>query len=149
MVYGVIKDWKRRRFSDKVLRDKVFNITKNPKYNGYQRRLASMIYKFFDKKSTGSRATTLANKSAGNHEIKQNIQFSEELHQPINRNFKKRTVYSKSKENIWGDDLADVQLISKFNKEFRFLLYFIDIFSKNTWIVPLKDKRGVSIINPL
>ena len=50
MVYGDFKDLKRRTASDKILRDKAFNIAKNPKYDGYQRGLASMVYKFFDKK---------------------------------------------------------------------------------------------------
>ena len=53
MAYGDFKDLKRRTASDKILRDKAFNIAKNPKYDGYQRGLASMVYKFFDKKSTG------------------------------------------------------------------------------------------------
>ena len=66
MAYGDFKDLKRRTFSDKVLRDKAFNIAKNPKYDGYQRGLASMIYKFFDKKSKGS--------GIANNEIKQNLQ---------------------------------------------------------------------------
>ena len=57
MAYGDFKDL-RRAFSDKVLRDKAFNIAKNPKYDGYQRRLASMVYKFFDEKSTGSGVNT-------------------------------------------------------------------------------------------
>ena len=59
---------------------------------------------------------------------------------------KKRTVYSGFKDNIWGADLADMQLISKFNKGFRFLLCVIDIFSKYAWVVPLKNK-GISIVN--
>ena len=54
MVYGDFKDLARRTASDKALRDKAFNIAKNLKYDGYQRGLASMVYKFFDKKSTGS-----------------------------------------------------------------------------------------------
>ena len=52
MAYGDLTDLKRRPFSDKLLRDKAFNIAKNPEYNGYQRGLASMVYKFFDQKST-------------------------------------------------------------------------------------------------
>ena len=56
-------------------------------------------------------------------------------------------MYSAFKDNIWGADLADMQLISKFNKGFRFLLCFIDIFIKYAWVVPLKDKKGVSIVN--
>ena len=51
MAYGDFKDIKRRTTSDKILRDKAFDIAKNPKYDGYQKGLASMIYKFFDKKS--------------------------------------------------------------------------------------------------
>ena len=51
MAYGDFKDLTRRRASDKILRDKAFNITKNPKYDGHQRDLASMVYKFFDKKN--------------------------------------------------------------------------------------------------
>ena len=51
------------------------------------------------------------------------------------------------KDIIWGADSADMQLISKFNKEFRFLLCVIDIFSKYAWIAPLKDKRGVSTVD--
>ena len=50
-------------------------------------------------------------------------------------------VYSGFKDNIWGADLADMELISEFNKGFRFLLCVIDIFSKYAWVVPLKDKK--------
>ena len=63
MAYGDFKDLSRRTASDKVLRDKTFNITKNPKYDGYQRGLASMVYKVFEKKLAGSGVATLANKS--------------------------------------------------------------------------------------
>ena len=63
MTYGDFKDLKKRKAADKVLRDKAFNIAKDPKYDGYQRRLASMVYKFFDKKTKGS-CVTLATKSA-------------------------------------------------------------------------------------
>ena len=69
------------------------------------------------------------------------------MHKPIIRNFKERTVYYRFKDNIWGADFADMQLISKFNKGFRFLLCVIDIFSKYGWVVPLKDKKGVSIVD--
>ena len=49
--------------------------------------------------------------------------------------------------NVWDADLVDMQLISKFNKGFRFLLCVMDIFSKYAWVRPLKDKKGVSIVN--
>ena len=97
-----------------------------------------MVYKFFDKKSKGS---SVAIKS-----VPENQQLAEELHKPIIRKFKKRRMYSEFKDNIWGVDLEDMQLISKYNKGIRFLLYVIDIFSKYAWIVPLKDKKGASII---
>ena len=74
-----------------------------------------MVYKFFDKKSKGNGV---------NYKNKQNLQLAEELHKSIIRNFLKRTVYSRFKDNIWGADLADMQLISKFNKGFRFLLCY-------------------------
>ena len=141
MAYGDFKDIKRKTAADNILRDKAFNIAKNPKYDGYQRGLASMVYKFFDKMTKGSRVT-LANKS-----IPQNKQLAEELDKPIIRKFKKRGVYSAFKDNIWAADLADMQLISKFNKGFRFLLCVIETYSKYAWVVPLKDKKGVSIVN--
>ena len=141
IAYGNFKDLKRRTAADNVLRDKTFNIAKNPKYDGYQRGLAPTVYNFFDKKTKGS-GVTLANKS-----IHQNEQLAEELHKAIIRKFKRKEVYSAFKDNIWAADLADMQLISKFNKGFRFLLCVIDIYSKYAWIVPLKDKKGVSIVN--
>ena len=128
----------RKERSDKILRDKAFNIAKNLKYDGYQRGLASIVYKFFDKKSSGSSV---------NMKTMFDEQLAEELHKPIIGKFKKITVYSEFKDNIWGADLADMQLISKFNKGFRFLLCVINIFSKYASVVPLKDKKGVTINN--
>ena len=56
-------------------------------------------------------------------------------------------MHSGFRDNIWGADLADMQLVSKFNKGFRFLSCVIDIFSKYAWAVPLKDRKGASIVN--
>ena len=114
MAYGDFKDLAKRTAADKVLKDKVFSIPKDPKYDGCQRGLASMVYKFFDKKTKGS-GVTLANKSAIKS-IPQNEQLVEELHKPITKKFSKRKIYSAFKDNIWAADLADMQLISKFNK---------------------------------
>ena len=107
-----------------------------------------MVYKFFDskvapldKKSEGSGAKHVNTKL-----ISQNQQLADELHKPIIRKFEKRKVYSAFKDNIWGADLADMQLLSKNNKGIRLLLCVIDIFSKYAWDVPLKDKKGISII---
>ena len=135
MAYGDFKDLARKTVSDKVLRDMAFNIAKNPRYDRYQRGLASMIYTFFDKKATGRCININAN----------NKKLAEKLHKPIIRKLKKTAVYSGFKDNI--SDLADMQLISNFNKESRFLLCVVDIFSKYAWVVPLKDKRSVSIVN--
>ena len=93
-----------------------------------------------DKSTKGSGVTALTNKS-----ISQNQQLAEELHKPIIKKFKKK-VHSPFKDNIWGDDLADMQLLSRYNKGIKFLLCVIDIFSKYAWVVPLKDKKGVSIV---
>ena len=132
MAYGDFKDLTKRAAADKA-----FNIAKDLKYDGYQRGLASVVYKFFDKKTAGS----------GINSMQQNEKLAEELHKAIIRKFKKRKLYSAFKNNIWGADLADMQLISKFNKVFRFLLCVINIFSKYAWVVSLKDKKGVSINN--
>ena len=85
-----------------------------------------MVFKFFAKKSKGSG-------------LKENRQLANQLHKPIIKNFKRRKVYSSFKHNIWGVDLADKQLTSKYNKGIRYLLCVIDLFSKYAWVVPLKD----------
>ena len=126
MAYGNFKDLTKRTIADKVLRDTAFKVASDQKYDGYKRGLASMVYRFLDRKSQGSGLTT----------NKENIQLSDELHKPIIRKFKKRKVHSSFRDNICGVDLADMQLLSKFNKKFRFLLSFIDIFSKYTWVIP-------------
>ena len=136
MAYGKSKDLVKRTQSDKVLRDKAFKIASDPKYDGYQRGLASMVYKFFDKKSSGSGVAT-----------EPNYQLANELHRQIIRKFKRRKVYSSFRDNIWSADLADMQSLSKCNKGIRFLLCAVDLFSKYAWVVPLKDKRGATIVN--
>ena len=92
-----------------------------------------MVYKFFDKKSKGS---GIANEP--------NYQLANELHKPIIRKFKKRRAYSYFIDNIWGVDLADMQSQSKYNKETKYLLCTIDLFSKYAWDVSVKDKKGTS-----
>ena len=95
-----------------------------------------MVYKFFDKKSSGSGIVN-----------EPNYQLADELHKPIIRKLKKRKVYSSFRDNIWGVDLADMQSLSKYNKGIKYLLCAIDLFSKYAWVVPLKDKRGITIVN--
>ena len=118
--YADHKDLINRTKSDKVLRDKAYDIASNPEYDGYQRGLASMVYKFFDKKATaepsakhvtGSGFKKLKNTAKPSSSI-----LADELHKPIIRKFNKRKVYSQFKDNIWGVNLADMQSLSRKNK---------------------------------
>ena len=87
MAYGGFKDLAKITASDKVLRDKEFNIAKYPKYDRYQRRLASMVHKYFDKKSASLPDKSVSGSGVANNEIKQNLQLREELHKPVIRKF--------------------------------------------------------------
>ena len=126
MASGDFKYLTRRTASDKILRDKAFNIAKYPKYDGYQRVLLQWFINFLIKKL----------------QVKKQ-KLAEELDKPTIRKFKKRKVHSSFIDNIWGADLADMQ----FNRGFRFLLGVIDIFSKYAWVIPLKVKKGITITN--
>ena len=108
----------------------------DPKYDGYQRGLASMVYKFFDKNSSRS---GIANEP--------NYPQANELHKPIIRKFKKRRVYSSFRNNIWGFNLGDMQSLSKYNKGNKYLLCAIGLFSKYAWVFSIKDKKAVCIVN--
>ena len=93
-----------RTRADKVLRDKAYNIASNPEYDGYQRGLASMVYKFFDEKSIGSGTVNSRDNS---------LILADELLKPVIKKFNKRKIYSQFKDNIWGVDLADMQSLIK------------------------------------
>ena len=120
--------------------DKAFNIAKNLKHDGYQRGLALVVFKFFDKKTSGG---------AIENEVMSNKELAEELYKPVIRKFEEQKVWSPFIDNSWGADLADMQLIRKFNKEICFLLSVIDIFSKYALINPLKDKKLITVTNAL
>ena len=128
------------------MHDKAFNIAKNPKYDGYQSGLASIVYNFFDKRASGG-AAAVANKSAVKNKNMSNKELAKELQKLIIKKFKKRKVQSPFISNIWGADLADMQLISKFNKRICFLFRIIDVFSKYGQVIPVKDKRGIATTN--
>ena len=137
MAYGKTKDLVKEKQSDQVLKDKAFKIASDPKYDCYQRGLASMVYKFLDKKSKGS---DIANEP--------NYQLANELHKPIVRKLqKKKKFYSYFGGNSWSVDLADMQSLSKYNKGIKYFLCAIDLFSKYAWVVPIKDKKGTRIVN--
>ena len=135
MAYGKSEDLIQRTQSDKFLRDKAFKTASDPKSDGYQRGLASIVYKFFDKKSSRSGVN------------EPNYQLANELHEPIIRKFKNKKVFSSFRDNSLGVDLADMQSLSKYNKGIKYLLCTIDFFSKYAWVVLLKDKKGTIIVN--
>ena len=134
--YADHKDLINRTEADKVLRDKAYDIASNPEHDGYQRGLASMVYKFFDKKSMGSGIKKDSS-----------LILADELHKPVIKKFNKRKVYSQFKDNIWGVDLADMQSLSKKKKGIEYLLCAIDLYSKYACVVPLKDKKRTSVTN--
>ena len=102
-------DHKDRTKSDKVSRDKAYHIASNPEYDGYQRGLASMVYKFFDKKSMVG-PSSLERMGSG---IASSSILADELHKPVIKKFNKRKVYLQFKDNIWGVDLADMLSLSR------------------------------------
>ena len=83
-----------------------------------------MVYKLFDKKSSGSGV-----------DAEPNYQLANKLHKQIIRKFKKRKVYSSFRDNIWGVDLAYMRSLSKYNERIKYLLCVIDLFSKYAWVV--------------
>ena len=99
-----------------------------------------MVYKFFDKKSMGSGIKKDTTKSSS-------LILADELHKPVIKKFNKRKLYSQFKDNIWGVDLADMQSLSKKNKNIKYLLCAIDLYSKFEFVLPLKDKKGISVTN--
>ena len=132
--YAKYKDRANRRQSDIVVKNKALKIASDPRVNGYQRGFASMVYRFFNERTKESGINNKGN-------LLVNSQLAEELQKPIIKNFKRRKVYSRFKDNIWGVHLADMQLISKYNKGRRYLLCVIDLFSRYAWVIPLKSKK--------
>ena len=102
------------------------------------------LYTFGNRTAGG--AMMSAKKFAVKNWIISNKEWAKDLHKPIFENLKKRKVKSLFIDSIWGADLADMQLLSKFNNGVR-LLCITDIFSKYAWVIPLKDKKGISITN--
>ena len=121
--YADHKDLINRTEADKVLRDKAYDIANYPEYYGYR-----------DKKSIGSG-------------INSSLMLANELHKPVIKKFNKGKVYSQFKDNIWGVDLADMQSLSRKNKGVKYLLCAIDLYSKYAFVIPLKDKKEISITN--
>ena len=140
--YVKYKDVENRLISDQKLRNSAYDIASNPKYDGYQRGLASMVYKCFDSKVAPLGKKTMSGRGTKNNKI-----LAEELHKPVIKKFNKRKVYWQFKDNIWGVDLADMQSLSRKNKGIKYLLCAINLYSKYAFVIPLKDKKGISIVN--
>ena len=144
--------------------NKAFKIASNPKYDGYQRGLAGMVYKFFNikigergKRRVMQRGVNTTNKISGkggltrreniSNKKEPNYQLANELHATIIKTFTKRKVYSSYVDHIWGLDLADMQKLSNKNNSVKYLLCVIDIYSKYAWVKGLTDKKGISVGN--
>ena len=121
MAYGDFKDLPWRTAPDKVFLDKAFKII-NPKYDGYQCGFALMVCICFYKKAGDTSTHT-------GRGMPENQQLTNELHRSIIRKFHRCNVYSFY-QDIYGADLTDVQLITKYNNRVRFLLCVIDIYGK-------------------
>ena len=145
--YAKYKDVENRLISDQKLRNSAYDIASNPKYDGYQRGLASLVYKFFDSKVGPLDKKAMSGKGNAKHTAKpsslkrtgNNKILAEELNKPVIKKFNKRKVYSQFRDNIWGVDLADMQSLSKKNRGIKYLLCAIDLFRKYAFVVPLKD----------
>ena len=145
--YAKYKDVENRLISDQKLRNSAYDITSNPKHDGYQRALASMVYKFFYSKVAPLDKKTMSGKgnaklmaepsvlaSSSLERTENNKILAEELHKPVIKKFNKRKVYSQLRDNIWGVDLADLQSLSKKNKGIKYLLCAIDLLSKYAFV---------------
>ena len=153
--YAKYEDVENRLISDQKLRNSAYDTAGNPKYDGYQRGLASMVYKCFDSKVAPLDKKTMSGKGNAKHTAKpsslkrteNNKILAEELHKPVIKKFNRRQVYSQFRDNIWGVDLAHMQSLSNKNKGIKYLLCAIDLFSNHAFVTPLKDKKGISVVN--
>ena len=138
MVYGDFKDINRRIFADKVLYNKAFNIAEDPNTMDIN---VDFLQWFINSLIKERLVKVLKNENISNKKS------GKQLHKPIIRTFNKRKEHSPFIDNIWGADLAEMQLTSKFNKGFRILLFVIDIYSKYPWVISLKNKESIAITN--
>ena len=124
------KDLGKQTISDKILKDRAFEIARNCNYDGYQRALVSMVYKFFDKK------TGLG--------VSLNEQLTEKLYKPVKK-FKRREVFVRFKDNIWAAGLSEMESLSLKNKNVKYLLCVINVFTRYAWVKHLEDKIGKAV----
>ena len=129
----------------------MYDIASNPEFDGYQRDLASMVYRYFDKKSTAEPSSLERTGSGIKKDTTKSssLILANELHKPIIKKSEKRKVYSQFKDNIWEVDLVDIQSLSRKNKGIKYLLCAIDLYSNYAFVIPLKDKKGINVVNAL
>ena len=128
----LVKDLAKGIISDKILRDRAYEIAKNRNYDGYQRALASMVYMFFDKKAGSG--------------INVNEQLAKELHKPVIKKIKEKK-YTRDLKTIFGQQIQlkqnhCLQRIKMFN-----IYYVSDVFTKYALVKPLKDKKSKTVLN--
>ena len=129
--YANNKDLTKKTVPDKILEDKAYQSVINPKYDGYQKRLASLVYKLFDpskiESGAGSKVRTNVNKV-----------LAQELHQWLKKS-KKEKCMQGFKDNIWAANIAKIGSLSSMNCGVKYLLCVIDVFTKYAWVKSLKD----------
>ena len=120
----------------KISKDRAYAIARNRQYDEYQRALANMIYKFFDRKIRSG--------------LNVNEYLPEELYKPVIKKFKKpRKVCARFEDNIWTVDFAKMGSLSSKNKNVKYWSCFIDVFTKYEWVKPSKDKKGKTVLDAI
>ena len=109
------------------MKDRSFEIAINPKYDGYQKGLASKVCKFFDKKTESGASF--------------NEELSQELHKPVIKKFTRSRVYTRFTDDIWAAELAEMLSLSCKNQDAEYLLSIIDVFIKYARVQSFKDKK--------
>ena len=112
---------------------RAYEIARKPKYDGDKRALASMAFMFFDKKTRSGMSV--------------NEQLVEELHKPVIKKFKRRKVSGRFEDNVSAADLGEMESLSSNNKNGKYLLCVVDVFTKYAWVKPSKDKKGKTVLN--
>ena len=115
------------------MKDRAYEIARNRNYVGYQGALASIVYKSFDKKAGSG--------------VRVNEQLAEEWHKLVIKKFKRRKVYAKLKDNIWAANFVEMEPLFSKNKNVKYLLRVIDVFTKYTWVKLLEEKKDKIVLN--
>ena len=115
------------------MKDRAYEIARNRNYDGYQGALASIVYKSFDKKAGSG--------------VSVNEQLAEEWHKLVIKKFKRRKVYAKFKDNIWAANFVEMEPLFSKNKNVKYLLRVIDVFTKYTWVKLLEEKKDKIVLN--